>query len=60
MKLNLEEGMMVLFDIWEKKDQNYDQSPNFNEITDSFISSFTEDMNKTEVKRLVASLIKRI
>jgi hypothetical protein len=50
--MTLEEGMMLLFEVWEKKDANYDQSSDFNKVTDSFIAQFQEHMGKREVKQL--------
>ncbi len=55
--MNLEEGMMLLFEVWEKEDANYDQSPDFNKVTDSFIAQFQEHMGKGEVKSLAKSLL---
>ena len=55
--MTLEDGMYLLFEVWEKKDPNYDQSPFFGKISDRFISDFTEEMGKREVKSLAKETI---
>ena len=50
--MTLEDGMYLLFEVWEKKDPNYSDSPDFNKVTDRFIARFAESMGKREVKSL--------
>lgn len=55
--MTLEEGMYVLFEVWEKKDPNYSDSPLFSKINDAFIRDFQEYMGKREVKSLAKETI---
>jgi hypothetical protein len=56
-KMTLEEGMMLLFEVWEKKDPSYGESPFFGKISDAFIRDFQESMGKREVKTLAKETI---